>query len=357
MLGQQGYYTHTQFLNSLSDVFNSPERARQFEHEWRLNYVNRQTIIDLKELGYNSVRVPFHWEMFWENGRVSNKGFEYIDRLVRWCREQEMWILLDMHAAPGYQNPGDHSDNLNSNDDQPRSSVGFWDGDNVEIASKVWKHLANKYKDETMIWGYDLLNEPVLPSDSRHPELLKSFIRMKDAIREVDKNHIIVVEGAWWSSNLYVLDWTNGDTQRGTGVMEKWDDKLVYQTHHYIGGNKEALEDLYVRDDITNRLNVPLILGEYGEDSDEIIKAETDWAKANIAGAFPWSFKKMYFDKCLWTIEGDEIYNQVRDYILGRGSKPSNAFDGMIEFARNNIGNGPNSGHVFHEEFYRATVP
>lgn len=353
MMGDFNYRTHTQFLNSLATAFGGNlEQAKEFEHQWRLNYVTEQAVIDLKNLGFNSVRVPFHYNMFWENGQLSNHGFQYFDRLIEWCSTHEIYILLDMHAAPGYQNPGDHSDNLDSDASQPRDSVGFWDGNNVQIASQVWRHIANRYANEPIIWGYDLINEPVLEA-GREYELLPSMIEMRNAIREVDTNHMIVAEGGWWASQLQFLDWTNLETQAATGISSKWDDNLVYETHHYVFGNVGLLEELYARDDITNNLNIPLILGEYGEDTNNVIRQMTDWSLSNIAGHFPWSFKKMSHDRTLWTIQPNNAYNQVKNAINSNGTAPAGSYNAMINFAQNNVANG-SAGITWHQGFYDA---
>ena len=352
MMGDFNYRTHTQFLNSLGSALGGMANAREFEHQWRLNYVNEHAIAELAGLGFNSVRVPFHYNMFWQNGQLSDHGFQYFDRLIEYCRTHGIYILLDMHAAPGYQNPGDHSDNMNSNSSQPRDSVKFWDGNNIQIASQVWRHIANRYKNEPMIWGYDLINEPVLPP-GREYELLPSLIQLRNAIRSVDNNHIIVAEGGWWASQLQVLDWTDPATQAATGVTSRWDNNLVYETHHYVFGNAGALADMYTRDDITNRLNIPLILGEYGEDTNEIIRTATDWSINNIAGHFPWSFKKMSHDRTLWTVHPNNIYNQVKNFINNGGTPPAGAYQGMLDFARNNIANG-SAGIQWHQGFYDA---
>ncbi len=352
MMGDFNYRTHTQFLNSLADTFGSMAQAKEFEHQWRMHYVTEREIADLKSLGFNTVRVPFHYNLFWENGQLSDHGFQYFDRLIEFCRTHDIYVLLDMHAAPGYQNPGDHSDNMDSNAGQPRDSVKFWDGNNVQIASQVWRHIANRYKEEPVIWGYDLINEPV-PQAGREYELLPSLIAMRDAIREVDSNHAIIAEGSWWGSDIQKIDWTDSDTQTNTGISARWDHNLVYQTHHYVFGNAGWIPDLYPRAARTDAMGVPLILGEYGEDTNDILRQLTDWSMENIAGQFPWSFKKMSHHRTLWTIQPNAIYSAVVDYINHGGTPPANAYSGMIDFAQNHIGNGA-SNVQWHQGFYDA---
>ena len=86
MMGDFNYRTHTQFFNELSSAFGSADKAANFEYQWRLNYVDEQAIADLKALGFNSVRVPFNYNLFWWNGQLRDNGFEYFDRVIDWCR-------------------------------------------------------------------------------------------------------------------------------------------------------------------------------------------------------------------------------------------------------------------------------
>lgn len=347
MMGDFQYRTHTQFLGSLSRVFGSAEKAKEFERQWRLNYVDERAIADLKTLGFNAIRVPFHHTLFWSDGKVTDDGFEYLDRLVEWCRTSGIYILLDMHAAPGYQNPGDHCDNLHSNSDQPRESVRFWDGSNVSIAATIWRHIADHYQNEPVIWGYDLINEPV-PQDGREYELLGSMITMRNAIRAVDKNHTIVAEGSWWSSDLSKLDWTDPKVQKATGISTQWDENLVYQLHHY-----GPVADTLGREAMANKLNVPVILGECGETDEGNLRAIVNWANENLSGCFPWSFKKMSHDRTLWTIPPNAIYEELKRCVNGQGSPPPGLYESVISFAKLNIRNG-HSSHQWHQDFYDA---
>lgn len=312
--------------------------------------MDEQAIAKLKQLGFNSVRVPFNYKLFWKDNKLTDEGFLYFDRLIAYCRSNGISVLLDMHGAPGYQNPGDHSDNGNSNETQPRDSVNFWTGDNVSIAAQVWGHIANRYKNEPVVIGYDLINEPV-PQSGHEYELLPSMITLRNAIRKVDNNHIIFAEGSWWGSDLSKIDWNDATVRSRTGVASQWDDKLVYEIHHYgpVAGTMG-------RESVTNRLNIPLILGEYGESDEANLRATAVWAKQNLAGAFPWSFKKMSHDKALWTVPTHDAYEQVKRFINSGGQPPTQTFDAMIEFAKTNIRTGHPS-HVWHQSFYDAIAP
>ncbi|MEP3388176.1 MAG: carbohydrate-binding protein [Reichenbachiella sp.] len=357
MMGDFKFRTHSQFLNSVKDAFGGDwEKAREFEHQWRMNYVTQQGISDLKSLGFNSVRVPFHYNMFWDGNNVTDHGFQYFDRVIEFCRNEGLYVLLDMHAAPGHQNPGDHSDNPHGRGQDEMDYVFFWDDPtHVQTASAVWRHIADYYKNEPVVWGYDLINEPVTPEDKSN-DLLPSLITMRNAIREVDNNHIIVAEGDHWGSDFSKIDWEDPLTQANTGVSARWDDNLVYQTHHYVFGNPHTISLLDGRKEITDRLNVPMMIGEYGEDENYIVRRMTDWAIDNNVDYFPWSFKKMSHDRTLWTIVPNQAYQQLKSFINYGNTPPASLYDDMIDFCQNNISNG-SAGLLWHQGFYEAIEP
>ncbi len=303
MVNEYTYLTHSQFYDNMkTHVFKGDaDNAQLFEHYWRENYVTEQTIIELKNLGFNSIRVPFDYRMFYDDAADQLKSgndpvtgvdpFHYLDNLVSWCEQHNIFILLDMHAAPGYQNPGDHSNNSDSDDTQPRDSVKFFDATqnlgnptypddygHIMKAKTVWKHIATHYKDTEIIWGYDLINEPVA-QENREYEVLDALIQLRNSIREVDTNHVIVAEPNWWASEVDKLDWTAADVQANNGINTAWDSKLVYQIHHYVfGQGQQVAGPMSDRMAVTQNLNIPMILGEFGEDSEDIINALTDHA-------------------------------------------------------------------------------
>ena len=172
------------------------------------------------------------------------------------------------------------------------------------------------------------------------------MVTMRDAIRAVDTHHVIVSEGAWWGSDLSKLDWEDGAARAKSGVTSQWDTNLVYEVHHY-GPAAETMG----REELTNRLGVPLIIGEYGETDDGNLRTITAWAKDKLAGAFPWTFKKMSYDKTLWTIPTNGDYEAVTAFIRNGGSPPTQRYDAMIQFAQTNTRNGHPS-IAWHQSFY-----
>ena len=82
------------------------DEARNFWQTYRDNYITRDDIHFLKQAGFNSIRVPFSYRLLVSDARPSRlegPGYELLDRLVDWCRQESLYVILDMHAAPGGQ--------------------------------------------------------------------------------------------------------------------------------------------------------------------------------------------------------------------------------------------------------------
>lgn len=376
MVGDFDYRTHTQFFWGLETAFGTP-KAIEFERAWRKNYVTQSTIQELAGLGYNSVRVPFKWSLLWNDSTktLNQEGLDYIDNLISWCKPLGVKILLDMHGLPGYQNPGDHSDNLDSNGSHPAGTVHFLDGTartgqigaNITKAGEAWRAIANYFKDKDTIWGYDIMNEPNTESPKNSEDLLVAQKYIISKIREVDPNHIVVVEGDNWAG---YMDMYSVSSSGWNGSLLDSKSNVVLQTHYYLGKDKSdaavnaAVSDLGKRVKIANDMNVPIILGEFGEDSEPILRKFADAAKASTGydGSFTWTFKKMFHKyRSLWVIDpqasrspAEAAYISLRDAIKS-GAKFNGSWADLMTFLTSNIQNG-HPKLEWWQKYYDATT-
>ena len=77
---------------------------------YQKNYITEKDITFLSEQGFNALRVPLHYKHFSPSPNIfSNEGFELLDPIVEACKENNIYLILDMHAAPGAQNTNDFS--------------------------------------------------------------------------------------------------------------------------------------------------------------------------------------------------------------------------------------------------------
>ena len=148
------------FINEMLCQLTGPDFAAEFWRNFKDNYVTRADIQFIKQTGANTIRLPFHYKLFTDEdymGLTSTQdGFARVDSLVEWCREAGLYLILDMHDAPG----GQTGDNI---DDSYGYPWLFESEVSQNLFCDIWRRIASKYKNEPVILGYELCNEPIAP--------------------------------------------------------------------------------------------------------------------------------------------------------------------------------------------------
>lgn len=169
----------------------------QFMKSFRDNFIREQDFKNLRQLGFNCIRLPFHYRLIEKSPyKYDKEGLAYLDKAARWAKEYQIWLILDLHAAPGAQNNDWHSDSF--------GEANFWKNKNfLSRVYALWEFLADRYRNHEWIAGYDLLNETVL-NDAR--PLNKFYKEVIKTVRSVDKNHILFIEGNRWAQDIECLE-------------------------------------------------------------------------------------------------------------------------------------------------------
>lgn len=257
-----------------------PDETAKFWQQFKDNYVTRADIDFIAQQGANTIRLPFNYKLFTDEDYMglthSQDGFARIDSVVNWCKVNKLYLILDMHDCPG----GQTGDNIDDGYGYPWL---FESEQSQQLFCSIWREIADRYKQETTILGYELMNEPIAHyfenRDSLYKLLQPVYKRCVAAIREVDRNHIILLGGAHWNSFFWMLNDTT------------YDDKLMYTCHRYGGpATKEAITH-YIN--FRDSINRPMYMGEFGHNTDEW---QRDFVKVlkdvNIGYTF-WPYKKI----------------------------------------------------------------
>lgn len=248
-----------------------PEGSAAFWQKYRENYITRDDIGLLHLAGFNAIRVPLHYSLLESDDA---EGFKLLDQLIIWSKAEGLYVILDLHAAPGGQTGANIDD-----------SAGYpWlyqSGQEQQHLIAIWRRLATHYRDEPAVLGYDLLNEPIphFPKLAPLNPLLEPLYRkLSGEIRKVDAHHILFLGGAQWDSNFSVFG-------------KPFDTNVAYTFHKYWTEPDESVIRQYL--DFRDRYDVPIWLGESGENTDEwITQFVKVLEKNNIGWAF-WPYKKM----------------------------------------------------------------
>ncbi|QHW32866.1 glycoside hydrolase family 5 protein [Paenibacillus rhizovicinus] len=211
ILGMPGHETGVR--QALVRVLGA-ERAQYFFTSFLNCFIGEEDFRFIRNLGCNLVRIPFNYRHFESDDApfvYLSEGFAWLDKAVSWARDNGIYLILDMHAAQGGQNPNFHSDTITG-------AAAFWEHQSHrDRAAALWKEIARRYRDEPVIAGYDLLNEPIPPQIS---QLNRFYREAVQAIREVDERHIVFIEG-------------DGYATRFEGLDDPFDGNAVYSMHFY----------------------------------------------------------------------------------------------------------------------------
>ena len=248
-----------------------PEGSVAFWQKYRDNYVTREDIALLHRAGFNAIRVPLHYS-FLESDDA--EGFKLLDRLIGWSRAENLYVVLDLHAAPG----GQTGANI---DDSAAYPWLYQSPQEQEHLMAIWRRLATHYRDEATVLGYDLLNEPI-PHFPRLAPLNLSleplYKKLSGEIRKVDAHHILFLGGAQWDTNFSVFG-------------KPFDANTAYTFHKYWTAPDESVIRQYI--DFRERYDVPIWMGESGENTDEWIAQFAKMLEKNNIGWAFWPYKKM----------------------------------------------------------------
>lgn len=305
-----GADTQHEFKEKLNLLVGA-DNTNQFYQNWLDNFVTEADINAIADWGFNSVRVALHYNLLTlpiEEEPVEGEntwleaGFERIDELMNWCTANNIYLILDLHAAPG----GQGSDSAISDYDPDKPSL--WESElNRDKTVALWGQLADRYKDEPWMGGYGLLNEVNWwPLDG---SVLRAFyIETTQAIRAVDQDHIIFIGGNSWSNDF-------------SGLTPPWDSNLVYEFHKYWSYNDtESIQWVL---DMQNQHNIPLWCGETGENSNVWYKDAMSLYETNNIGWSCWPYKRIATTVAPYSVPSNPNYESIINFWKGEGPEPT----------------------------------
>lgn len=246
---------HFTVLTVLEERFGR-EKAYELFNTYMDNWITEYDLDEIKKMGFNCVRVPFWFRNFYydDNGtKILDKNGEWDFSRLEWvvseCAERELYVVLDMHGAVGYQSDAPHSGK--------GKSCGLYEDSEQgeryrELTDELWAAIATRFKDEPAVAMYDLLNEPMCDVDCGELErrINNEFIytRLYNTVRAVDQQHIITMECIWTAIAL------------PNKIFKGWDN-VVYQVHFYNDSN--FIFNLFAFFTKLIFSNVPMMMGEF----------------------------------------------------------------------------------------------
>ncbi len=300
-----------------------PDYAQTFWERYYDTYITEKDIAWIAEQGLNSVRLPLNARHLFSVSAEGTVEFDksvlkYVDACVAWCKKHGIYLILDMHGAPGGQT------GQNIDDSEADIPELFTKVSNQDMLVQMWHMLASRYAQEPAVGGYDLLNEPICKWNSQYyPQLLPLYRRIIAAVRKVDRKHLVILEGVHWSTDFSVFE---------NFTPEEAADNIMLEFHKYWNDpDEESLTEFVAA---ANRLRVPLWMGEGGENNCQWYTTVFPmYERLGIGWCF-WSYKKMDIANSPAVFAKPSCWDELLAYLDG-GARPSpeaakRAFDAFL---------------------------
>ncbi len=325
MMEMSGFASAQWQIKSKIQSLIGHDNTEAFYDAWHANHCTKTDIDSMSAWGFNSVRLPMHYNLFTlptEDEPVAGtntwieKGFALTDSLIKWCSARQMYVILDLHAAPGGQ--GKDYAICDGNPAKP----SLWESTaNKQKTIALWKKLAERYASEPWVGGYDLINEPNWSftaggnqngcSETSNAPLRQLLVDITTAIRLVDQKHMIIIEGNCWGNNY-------------NGIFPLWDNNTTLSFHKYWNYNDQGSIQGIIN--LRNQYNVPIWLGESGENSNVWFTEAIQLAEKNNIGWAWWPLKKINSVVNPMTIKKTPEYQTLLDFWKNGGNTPAAGF-------------------------------
>jgi endoglucanase len=353
--------TQQEIKARLNDLIGQ-ERTDSFYAAWLANDVRKSDVDSLAAWGFNSIRLPMHYNLFTlpvdkepEAGKNTwlEKGFVLTDSLLQWCKSNKIYLILDLHAAPNGQG------NDRAISDRDTSKPSLWQSEAAQQKTiALWRKLAERYANEPWIGGYDLINEPNWGftntsdknglAEQQNGPLKKLYMELTRTIREMDKKHMLIIEGNGWGNNY-------------NGIFPLWDGNMVVSFHKYWNRNDTASIHRFL--EVRNQYQVPIWCGESGENSNVWFTDAITLLESNHIGWAWWPLKKIGINNP-FEIKAPQAYKNLIRYWKGEEPKPAPtaAFNALMQLAtaaktENTIVHKDVIDAMFRQVYDTATIP
>lgn len=345
-MGLGGWMVHEPYMMLADTVAKSPTaylnllrkhmgytNTAAFRKQWLENYVTLKDVQKLKSLGFNLFQAPLHYDLFTlpieqepERGHDTwlLTGFDLLDQLVDWCTQEEIYLIINLQAAPGGQG------RASSANDYSVSKPSLWeDEENIRKTIALWREIARRYKENVWVAGYDLLgaidwnfqgNNAKDCSEDDNSPLKKFYEQTIEAVREVDPNHMFILNGN-----------CGGTSHRG--IFPVYEGNAALGFHHYWTNNSIRSLEKYL--EIRATYNVPVLMTQAGENHNKWYQEAVDLFEENGIG---WSFspwKRIDSTSSPFAVVGTTLYYTLLDKWKNEGINILNGNQIMLNMADN----------------------
>ena len=289
----RGFADQYDFIKTLETRFGEEETEGLMDI-YRTNWIRGSDFDIIKSFGMNTVRLPFDYKLLMDSDEkpfcLKDDAWEWFDQAISMAKKREMYVILDMHGAPGRQSGMDHSGRVGHNK--------LWSNKNHQKQTVwLWNQISQRYRKEPAVAAYDLLNEPW---GNNERNLKKVILQCYRAIRENNDEHIVIFPGHTSGIDFY-------KNIRSVNL-----DNVIYTMHFYPGffgwgSPKPYIHTQFIKEGLSawkkkmESFNSPLLIGEFNvvlkkAGGGEMMRRYYDYYESLNWPATMWSYKVLNND-------------------------------------------------------------
>ena len=289
----RGFADQYDFIKTLETRFGEEETEGLMDI-YRTNWIQGSDFDIIKSFGMNTVRLPFDYKLLMDSDekpfRLRDNAWEWFDQAIAMAKKREMYVILDMHGAPGRQSEMDHSGRVGHNK--------LWSNKNHQKQTVwLWNQISQRYRKEPAVAAYDLLNEPW---GNNERNLKKVILQCYRAIRKNNDEHIVIFPGHTSGIDFY------------KNIRSVDLDNVIYTMHFYPGffgwgSPKPYIHTQFIKEGLSTwkkkmeSFNSPLLIGEFNvvlkkAGGGEMMRRYYDYYESLNWPATMWSYKVLNND-------------------------------------------------------------
>ncbi|WOO43347.1 glycoside hydrolase family 5 protein [Rubellicoccus peritrichatus] len=281
---------HTFF--SILDVRFGAEKREELINLYRSNWITARDFKLIQGFGMNTVRLPFHYSMLIDKTEPESyreNGFAWLDHAISLARANNLYVILDLHGAPGGQSVDQPTGKIDSNE--------LWDSAKYQdMTVNIWEELALRYMDEPAIAAYDILNEPYGEGPrSGIEDILKNLCeRIYHTIRATGDEHVILFPGT--QEGIFFYDSPTEMNAHNLGFTEHFYPGIFHAEPSIEGHARFISDHLTGRHELLQTWKAPFLVGEFNvvfnhTGGDRMMRHYWDLYESYGWAATMWSYK------------------------------------------------------------------
>ncbi|KAJ8561419.1 hypothetical protein K7X08_027609 [Anisodus acutangulus] len=183
-----------------------PIMASQVMREHWRTFIVEEDFSFIKSNGLNAVRIPVGWWIASDPTPPKpyvGGSLNALDNAFLWARTYELKVIIDLHAAPGSQNPWEHSANRDGTIEWGKTD------DIIQQTVEVIDFLTARYAKNPSLYAVELINEPLAPEVTL--DMVKKYYQAGyNAVRKHSSTAYVVMSNRLSSDPTELLTFASG---------------------------------------------------------------------------------------------------------------------------------------------------